>query len=510
MNVSIFPYVTTSIFIIAVGWLQYVKHKQKLNSGKSSSSSKSSSLPRRASFTSLGLALGTFPVEANVPETIVNTACYFNCNDLPSVDAIVNEIIKPLLKQHERMKLVLDTKTGYFRPTSTPYEPKDLLRILEISCSDESTLNQTIFDHCQDSLIEYGTSRPWWEILVVQNNGKGPSALVIRVHHALADGISLVHAFAPLLKPKTKNEKTTMNTAVKATDNVPSSTRNYFIKLILNILEGTFHVLTLGLSKYDDKLSFSKCNHGQMKHSGKRDFVILPTTSLEFIKKLKKAGNCTVNTIIMTAISQALHDYCLIQKDVVLVDKGSDVQCRALLPVGFQRSKVELSDPRTTLINKWCLISCNIFVGYDDINLRLNSIHEAMTQIKHSSRAYMQLLIQNTIAPLLPRRVARQTVMDIMSRHSFVLTNVPGHGEICLMAGKPVSAVQVFFNNLLTQVDIVSYAGNVYGNVVYDPNALSDFQTFGLLYAKALILLAERLGVQPPDDLLTMSKGSTC
>jgi hypothetical protein len=117
-----------------------------------------------------------------------------------------------------------------------------------------------------------------------KNIGAGPSALVLRVHHTLADGLSLVHAFSPLLTTTNnanENESARNTLLTKASNRLPI--RNFF-NLASSVLEGTLHVLTLGASKYDDDTAFSKCNHAKMKFSGKRDFVIFPSLSLEFIK----------------------------------------------------------------------------------------------------------------------------------------------------------------------------------------------------------------------------------
>lgn len=153
------------------------------------------------------------------------------------------------------------------------------------------------------------------------------------------------------------------------------------------------------------------------------------------------------------------------------------------------------------------MVSCDMSVGCDDISDRLASVHESTTKIKESSRAVMQLTIQNTIPPLLPRFLARQAVMDVFSRHSLVLTNVPGPEEACKLAGVTVAGVQLFFSNLLSQVDLLSYAGQVYGNIVYDPDALPEFQNFGRLYANALLLLSERFGVKAPNSLMEYKTG---
>jgi WS/DGAT C-terminal domain/Wax ester synthase-like Acyl-CoA acyltransferase domain len=490
-NLVSFSYLVLPIAtaVAAFVWYEYGNQRRKHN--------------RRASFTSLGLALGTFPIETNVPEAIINAACYFG-DEIPTIENITIEVVQPLLQKYERLSQVLNITTGYFGPTQSPVEPKELIRVIEIDSADDKLLHQTVFDHLQDSFIGR-TLLPWWEILVIKNNGSGSSALVIRVHHALADGLSLVHAFSPLLTSPNKGqgngyERTRPS---KALCRLPN--RSVFT-LASSLLEGSIHVLTLGASKFDDHTAFSKCNHAQMKFSGKRDFVIFPTISLEFIKQLKSAANCTVNTILMTAISQAIRDYCISQNDPLMV-KRAKVQCRALLPVGFPRSDDEMSTTSTALTNKWCMVSCDMSVGFDDVLDRLASIHESTTKLKESSRAMMQLIIQNSIPPLLPRFLARQAVLDVFSRHSLVLTNVPGPEEACKLAGVPVTGVQLFFSNLLSQVDLLSYAGHVYGNIVYDPDALPEFQNFGRLYARALLLLSERLGVKAPNSLMEYHTG---
>jgi WS/DGAT C-terminal domain/Wax ester synthase-like Acyl-CoA acyltransferase domain len=457
-------------------------------------------LKRTVSFTSFGLAVGTFPEQAKVPVATINTACYF-ADFPPSVEAIAEQIVEPLL-QYERMSNVLDMTTGCFRPSSRSYQPKDLVRELDITSNDETLTNRTIFEHLQDVLVR--DDLPWWEILVVKNKGKGPSALVIRVHHTLADGLALVHAFQNIL---TKPDGSPIQTLATTSRKPPPSKQNKnFLAIAWSLIEATVHVLTLGATKHDDDTAFSKCNYAEMKHTGKREFVIFPTVPLDFIKELKTASNCTVNDILTTAVSQAIHDYCRSQKDPVLDEKGIAIQCRALLPVGFPRSPDELRDSTAAMRNKWCMASCDIALGCGDIMERLATVHANTTEMKEKPRAVMQLMIQNAIPPLLPKSVSRQTVMDVFSRHSLVLTNVPGPNQACALAGKTIQGVQLFFNNILTQVDLLSYAGQVFGNIVYDHEALPDFQDFGRLYACALVQLAERLQVTPPRELLSATK----
>ena len=280
-----------------------------------------------------------------------------------------------------------------------------------------------------------------------------------------------------------------------------SKRKKGILSTIWSLIEATGHCLTLGATKYDDDTTFSKMNHAKMKHSGKREAVIFPTVPLDFIKQLKSAAGVTVNDILMTAVSQAIHDYCKEQNDTVLEGKGSDIQCRALLPVGFPRSQEELNNKYTAFRNLWCMVSCDLGVGYSDIQDRLQHVHTKTSEMKEKPRAYMQLKIQNGLGPYIPVSVGQQTVFDTFSRHSLVLTNVPGPSDKVLFAGKKVMGVQLFFDNLLTQVDLISYAGKVYGNIIFDAEELPNSKIFGTLYVNALVELAQRLNVNVPPEL---------
>jgi diacylglycerol O-acyltransferase len=175
------------------------------------------------------------------------------------------------------------------------------------------------------------------------------------------------------------------------------------------------------------------------------------------------------------------------------------------MPVALPRPQSELNDKSLALRNTWCMVSTDMGVGCDDIMERLDFIRSQTLAIKSTPRALVQLWIQNAIPPLLPASVARQTVYDVFSRHSLVLTNVPGPDRPCLIAGKVATSMQIFLFNLLPQISFMSYAGQIMGNMVADPNELPESNLLADLYAAALVQLAERLGV--PDVPLELTGG---
>jgi len=458
---------------------------------------------RNISFTSVAMALGSFPENAKVPAATINTACYFRT--CPSVEELAEQVVEPLLI-YERFSQILDTTTHAFRPSKHPYKAQDLVREIVIR-GDENDTHRTIFDHLQDVLSEGRNDLPWWEILVVRNErasarGSAAAACVIRVHHSLADGLALNSAFQKIMVTEDGSPLQLLTDKLRPPQR---HSKNWFATA-WSLLQATIHVLTLGATPFDDDTAFSKHNHAEMVHSGQRDFVLFPEIPLSFVRAIKSAAGATVNDVLMAAVSQAIYEYCKQQKDAVLNEKGADLQCRALLPVGFPRSPLELSDPATALSNKWCLVSCGMAVGCSNVADRLAQIHRNTSELKSKPRAYMTLKIQNTLVPWLPHALSRQTVMDLFSRHSLVLTNVPGPSQKIRLAGQTVDKVQLFFENTITQVDLMSYGGTIFGNIIYDPVAMPGLQeNFGRSYALALVDLANELQVKEvPAHLLAL------
>lgn len=534
--------VTTAVAAAVVGALYIWKHPRQpspsaLETDDSSERKEGERKQhhRRWSFSSLGLAYGTFPAQAAVPEPIMNVAVYYDSKNgnCPSIEDVVEHLVKPML-EYERLSTIPDLDAASSRtPVAGPVNPTDLVRRFTVS-GDDQVVNSIIMNHLHDSFVERNNCEdndndndlPWWEILIIDNQDRrGQSAIVLRMHHCLADGYSMVNLFEKIItyedgSPVT-SRMSSLPTPTKATSNTSTTTLpkpkqspkpNFSV---WSFLREAMHVLTLSASRYDDAIAFSNHNHTgeKRKHSGNRSCVVFPNVPLEFVKNLKSAAGVTVNDIIMTAISQAIHDYCISQDCPVLQASSnnsskskSSIQCRALMPVALPRPPLELQDKSLALRNTWCMVSADMGVGCDDIMERLGHIHSKINDIKTTPRAFVQLWIQNTLPPLLPLSLARQTVYDVFSRHSLVLTNVPGPDRPCLIAGKVAVAVQMYLSNLLPQISFMSYAGQIMGNMVMDPDELPDSDSIADFYAAALVQLAERLDVATPLELAEFVK----
>ena len=211
------------------------------------------------------------------------------------------------------------------------------------------------------------------------------------------------------------------------------------------------NTLLLGLSHCDDDTRFFRPNERRLlqrrnkkksiSHQQRRDCVLFPSIPLSFLKDLKNAAGVSVNDIMMTAVSEAIHQYCNEVEGEENV--SANTQCRAFLPVSFPRDPNEFEDTTTALRNNFCLMSVDMAIGQDSVFCRLSQIHAQMSKLKHTP-LFVQLWTQSAVMECWPVALARRSAYDVVSRHSMVFTQVPGPLKPCYLAGKPMRSVQFF------------------------------------------------------------------
>lgn len=248
-------------------------------------------------------------------------------------------------------------------------------------------------------------------------------------------------------------------------------------------------------------VSISK-THTQV-HTRNREIVLFPTLPLDFVKDIKNAAKVSINDVLFTCLSQAIRDYLEELQCPVLKEQGSDLLCRALiaavLPRPLNTSTAE------TLQNKWFFMSSDLGVGvspeHNDILERLQYLHQHLNSLKTSPVPIVGLALQNYLMPHLSRDVNATINMNAMVRRSVSISNVPGPGKVCLFANQPVMGVNMFLSNVLPHVAFISYAGQIFGNITLDPEAIPHAQSLSLHFQTAIINLATKLKVPIPTEL---------
>ena len=265
-------------------------------------------------------------------------------------------------------------------------DPDKLIRQFDLTGTMDELVD-LVSSHMQDNLRdekERGTSLPWWEFLMIENkDSDSPSALVFRVEHCIADGMSLAKLFEKFLT-KEDGEPVDSLVPVGLSEKFKRERKQSRVKTYLKAIPAFGKVLSLAKSKFDHDTVFGKSSCAGMTYNSNRTIVLLPTAPLDFIKSIKNAHNVTVNDVLLTAVSIAITKYNKYHNCAVQDKKGEKLRCRALMPVALPRSQNEFHHQGEALRNKWVFVSANMGSGIEDYVERLKSTNKEMAKMKIS------------------------------------------------------------------------------------------------------------------------------
>lgn len=275
------------------------------------------------------------------------------------------------------------------------------------------------------------------------------------------------------------------------------------------------NVIPLPIGKFDDLTIFrggakgrNTINPKTMVFPAKQAIIPFVPTPIDFVKRLKNAASSssgddkkkvTINDVLFTVVSQAMHDYLKEENDPILESKGRKLRCRALLPMAMPRPSTE--DKSKALRNKWCFISCDLSVGVDGIVERLWKIHESLADLKKGLVPIVASLLSNLVMQL-PRPISRDQTLNLFARHSMVLSNVPGPPEPVSFANHEIQSVQMIHMNIIPQLSFLSYRGIMFGNAIVGIGDSEEEarmrrlrERLPLHVSNALVMLASKLEV---------------
>lgn len=408
------------------------------------------------------------------PDPIINGCLYFQT--LPSIPELQAVFKEAFLKYTRFNSVPIPGKSGLWEWADRGMNLNDHFWKVEVASSAEA--DKTVEDMMLKSL-RLGKEAPLWEICLIENTGKGDSLILLRIHHSLGDGISLMKAFLGMITLKDGSPYTMPDFKGKARK------RPSMLEMAIDLMKSVKEVVSLPKGPYDSILAFNEPKKKELKFSGTRTVVKCPEVELAWIKKMGKNANVTINDVLMCATAGAIRRYCAYMGDDG--PKSSSVLCRALLPLAFPRPQISDDlEPFKGLRNNWCFVSMKLLVGESDPIKRLAKTSVISTKLKTTMVAPVQLGLQNGLVPLLPIAAAHQTLHDLFSRHSVVFSNVPGPQELVCVAGQEVTGMQMVFPNLLTQVGILSYNGKIFMNFTLDPKLILESEKLPQFYLEEL------------------------
>ena len=354
-------------------------------------------------------------------------------------------------------------------------------------------------------------NKPLWHMTVVERyegDGVVGHALIVRIHHCIADGIALIGVMYSLFDEvpdtpeegqepdglKRMREKREAKRAARAE-------LDFMEQLFAPLSDATSKALSVSgdfaarymdvmsaPDKYADKFAdYAKIaaavtaeiaelatmpNDSATRFKGKPTAVKrvawsapLPLTD---IKAVCKVLGVSVNDILLASVAGAMRSY--------LAQKGDDtdgVEVRGFVPVNLRPRGAEHK-----LGNHFGLVALVLPVGIENPFVRLFDVKRRMDELKNSYQAALSMGILGTVG-FLPRTIQKQVLDMFSSKGSAVMTNVPGPQQALHMAGARL-AQQMFWvpqsGDIGVGVSILSYNGQVQFGLVTDRKFVDDPQ----------------------------------
>lgn len=89
----------------------------------------------------------------------------------------------------------------------------------------------------------------------------------------------------------------------------------------------------------------------------------------------------------------------------------------------------------------------------------------------------------------------------VSSKHSLIITNVPGPRKKVLLCDKSVSTCRATAFQMDPVFTILSYDGQINITLIADSNFIPNFECFSVFYMKALVKLGDEMNICPPRIL---------
>ena len=342
-------------------------------------------------------------------------------------------------------------------------------------------------------------NKPLWMMTVVENydaHGVRGSAVIVRIHHCIADGISLTSVMYSLADarpdaPEEGIEPDAMRRARlrRAARHQAEGERDMLASLYEPLGDAATKALAMSgdlWSKYQDMLSHPERIADAAKVAADvttelAALALLPadsTTSfkgkpsavkrvawsepmpLADVKAVCKVLGVSVNDILLSCCAGAMGAYLRSRGEAT-----EGVEVRGMVPVNLRPSGQEHK-----LGNQFGLVLLTLPVGIENPFVRLYEVKRRMDELKSSYQAMISMGILGAVG-LLPRPLQKQ-VLDIFStKASAVMTNVPGPQQPLYLAGSLMSQ-QMFWvpqsGDIGIGVSILSYNNRVQFGLVTD------------------------------------------
>ncbi|XP_066982442.1 uncharacterized protein [Macrobrachium rosenbergii] len=250
----------------------------------------------------------------------------------------------------------------------------------------------------EEGMTPLSSARPPWEVLLL-TRGDGSYNVVIRVHHAIGDGISLMRVCV----------ETLVDSPLGPLVVNPRKENNALFRAALGLWSAL--LLPLGLIQLVANFDSNSMHGCQL--SGKKVIASSRGIPLAVLKSIKLASGTTVNDVLMSCLSASLSKHFSRRSEVM-------DQVTAVVPVSFH----DLSAP-LVVSNQFSCATVKLPVSQEHTpEERLRAMKSLLDGMKRDPTLLAVFSMMRAVSEVLPARVAELLLSG--GGISLAASNVPG------------------------------------------------------------------------------------
>jgi diacylglycerol O-acyltransferase / wax synthase len=335
---------------------------------------------------------------------------------------------------------------------------------------------------------------PLWQMHLVEDY-QGGSALVVRIHHCIADGIALIAVMMSLVDggsppPERRRKEAASGAEDWIVDTLVKPITDLTVKALGAAGEGaarSFNFLldpkrgfagSLDLAKLAYQVVSDAAALALMPDDSKTRLKGKPGTSkrvawcqpipLEEVRAVGKALNCSINDVLLSCVAGAIGEYLKSVGDSV-----QGVEIRAMIPVNLRPIEQAYK-----LGNRFGLVPLVLPVGVENPVERVYEVRRRMNALKGSTQPLLAFLLL-AVAGLLIKPAQEAMLKLFGDKTTAVMTNVPGPREKMKFLGSTLEQSMFWVpqsGDIGLGVSILSYGGGVQFGVITDTQLCPDPQ----------------------------------
>ena len=351
---------------------------------------------------------------------------------------------------------------------------------------------------------------PLWDFRLVEHY-QGGSALLVRIHHCIADGLALIAVIQSLVdggtEPPRREPRSTQDSAWEAaeewmTHTVIEPLTGAAVRALDAAGDGAAHafevigdpktrfdkLIEMGLSKGVS----GSADMARLAYQVLRDaaaLALMPDDSptrlkgtpgrakrvawcqpipLDEVRAVSKALHCSINDVLLACVAGAIGQYLKAHGDSV---EGKEI--RAMVPVNLRPMSQAYQ-----LGNQFGLAPVVLPIGLDNPLERVFEVRRRMSELKGSMQPLMTFALL-AIAGMVVKP-AQDAMLNLFSKKTTaVMTNVPGPRDKLKFCGATLEQPLVWVPQSGTVglgVSILSYGGGVQFGIISDTTLCPDPQ----------------------------------